>query len=217
MAKNWTVKEAVVAVKKGDKEAILDIGRRFPLLLNVLTKNIVLAGDAFVEFVECLPDYDTANKINKKLKDGVESTDDAEDTEDTQEAADDEKAAKGKQKAEKKSAKKDEPEDEDDWGEEEDEEETEDVDYSEMSAQELFKLCKSRGINAEMKKPAKHYISLLNKADKAAKTKKEDVEDDWEDEEEKPAKSKQKPEKKQAAKSKPAKKEEDDDDDEWEI
>ena len=35
MAKNWKVGEAVRAIKSGNKEDILDIGRRFPLFANL--------------------------------------------------------------------------------------------------------------------------------------------------------------------------------------
>lgn len=83
----------------------------------------------------------------------------------------------------KKSSKKPEPEDDyeddddyeeaEDWGDEDDDEV---VDYSEMSAKELYNLCKERDIKAAPKKPAKFYINLLEEADKA--------EDDWGDEDE---------------------------------
>lgn len=82
----------------------------------------------------------------------------------------------------KKSSKKPEPEDDyeddddyeeaEDWGDDDDEV----VDYSEMSAKELYNLCKERDIKAVPKKPAKFYINLLEEADKA--------EDDWGDEDE---------------------------------
>lgn len=66
---------------------------------------------------------------------------------------------------------------------EEDEEDTDlpfttpkDDEYSDMSAKELFKLCKERGIEAEPKKPSAFYAELLREDDKAK--------DDWEDDEE---------------------------------
>ena len=62
-------------------------------------------------------------------------------------------------------------EDNDDW-----DGDSEEVDYSEMSAKELFKLCKERKIEAMPKKPEKYYINLLKEFDKA--------QDDWEDEDE---------------------------------
>lgn len=59
----------------------------------------------------------------------------------------------------------------DDWEDEDNEE----VDYSEMSAKELYKLCQERDIEALPKKPEKYYINLLKENDEAH--------DDWEDEE----------------------------------
>lgn len=58
-----------------------------------------------------------------------------------------------------------------------DEYENEEVefDYSEMSAKELFKLCKERDIEVEAKKNAKYYIRQLEEYDKA--------QDDWRDDE----------------------------------
>lgn len=81
--------------------------------------------------------------------------------------------------AAKKSSKKPESESEDDdydgdedWGDEDEDV----VDYSEMSAQELYKLCKEREIKVAPKKPAKYYINQLEEYDAA--------QDDWGDEEE---------------------------------
>lgn len=65
----------------------------------------------------------------------------------------------------------------------EDEDDESGVDYSEMSAKELFKLCKERGIEAKPKKQAKYYINLLEEYDTAQDDwgDEEDDEDDWED------------------------------------
>lgn len=60
--------------------------------------------------------------------------------------------------------------DQDDWGDE-----GEEVDYSEMSAKELYNLCKERDIEALPKKSEKYYINLLKENDKAH--------DDWDDDE----------------------------------
>ena len=61
---------------------------------------------------------------------------------------------------------------EDDWGEEETE------DYESMSARELYKLCKERGIDCVPKKAKEYYIDLLEEADG------ESDDDDWGEEEE---------------------------------
>ena len=70
----------------------------------------------------------------------------------------------------KKSKKRPEPKDEE-W------EDDEEKGYEEMSAKELYKLCKSRDIDVETRKSAKYYITKLEEAD-------EEETDDWDDEEE---------------------------------
>lgn len=103
-----------------------------------------------------------------------------------------------------------------------DESEKDEDDLYKLTAMELFKECKKRGIKAAPKKPAKFYIDLLKKDD-AAKADESDAEDDdWDDEdepEEKPAKKAkekaEKPAKKPAKKAEPE--EEEDDEDDWDI
>ena len=90
----------------------------------------------------------------------------------------------------KKSARKSEPEDDeddydgDDWGK--DDEEGDAVDYSEMTAKELYDLCKERDIKVAPKKPAKYYINQLEEYDAAQNDwgdeDEEEEDDDWEDE-----------------------------------
>lgn len=70
---------------------------------------------------------------------------------------------------------------EDDWEEEDDDAA---IDYSEMSAKELFNLCKERKIECAPKKPAKYYITLLEEYDAAHEDwedDEEDEDDDWEE------------------------------------
>lgn len=271
MAKNWTMAEAVVAIANNDGEAILDIGRRFPLLTNYVAKAVAGDGKAVVALFESIPEYLTANKVQTALKNALGEVSEVEDEEEEVE----EKPAKPAKKAEKKPAKKAEvEEDEDDadeaadddyeaingsklyemckergilskcktkkkadlivalreddanGGSDSDDEAEDDEEagkYDGMSAQELFKECKKRGIKTELKKPAKYYIELLVADDNKEEA---DEEDDWEDEEEetpapkKPAKKAEKPAAKKEEK-KPAKKaaktEEEDDDDDWDI
>ena len=120
--------------------------------------------------------------------------------------------------------------DDEEWAEEAEEKPK----YEDMSAQELFKECKKRGLKAAPKKAAKVYIELLKKADAEAEEAEDEDADDWGDEddeveEEKPVKKapakkavEKKPAKKAAPKKAPAKKveaDEDDadDDDDWDI
>ena len=195
MATNWTLAEATKEILAGNKEAIQDVGRRFPLTANAIASMGNNTGA--LTLINAMPDYITARKIEAILKDGVQESDDVE--EENEETVKEEKPAK-KEKAEKKPAKKEK--------EVEPEEETADdsVDYSKMTAVELFKLCKKRGIKVEPKQKADVYIKALKAADEP------EDEDDWgkEEEEEKPVK---KPSKKAA---KPVKKEEEEDDD-WDI
>ena len=98
-----------------------------------------------------------------------------ENAEDEEEDEDDRPA---KKKSKKSFMNKPEPE-EDGW----DDEEGDEVDYSDMSAKELFKLCKERGIDVIPKKPEKYYIKKLEEYDKAQDDwgDDEDDEDEWED------------------------------------
>ena len=214
MARNYTLSEAVDIIVKGtDMEAITDIGRRFPVLAVKIAGLAVVAGEQFNDFASYIPEHVSANKVNGMIKKAIGE----EDSGDADEEAATKPAAK---KAEKPAAKKKEyldperPEVEPETEEDADDEAGE-VDYSSMTAPELFKECKKRGIKAELKKPAKYYIGLLKKADEEAA---EDSDDDWgEEEEEKPAK---KPAK--AADKKPAKKEtkkaaDEDEDEDWDI
>ena len=90
----------------------------------------------------------------------------------------------GKKSAKSEPEEDDEDDDydaEEDW-EEDDAEEV--VDYSEMSAKELYQLCKEREIKVAPKKPAKFYINQLEEWDKAHEDwdEDEDDEEEWEDE-----------------------------------
>lgn len=78
-----------------------------------------------------------------------------------------------------------EDESDDDYDVDQDWEEDEDgdaVDYSELSVQELYKLCKERNISVQPKKPAKFYIKQLEEYDQAQDDWGD--EDDWEEEDE---------------------------------
>lgn len=76
-------------------------------------------------------------------------------------------------------SKKEEVEEDEEW---EDDSEEEIMDYSGMSAKELYKLCKSRDIEVEPKKPDKYYIRLLEEYDEAQNDwgEDDDEEEDWE-------------------------------------
>ena len=250
MAKNWTLKEAVAIINKGtNQEAIQELAKRFPLTSMAIAKMGSNAGVTML--FNNMPEHMTMLKMERSFKDGVSEEADDEDVEEVTEEAVEEAAGEstedgadlnsmttkqlyelcikkglkvnkyGKPKSyyiEQLSGASETEEAEDE------EEETEDPGYEDMSAVELFKLCKKRGLKAEPKKPAKTYIAILKKADEEAAQATEEDDDDWGDDEEE---AEEKPVKKAAAKtSKPVKKEEkkpakkeaaDDDDDDWDI
>lgn len=83
---------------------------------------------------------------------------------------DDEEEEVPKKKKNSKSKKIEEDDDDVPW------EDGSENEYEEMTAKELYKLCKERGIEVAPKKSEKYYINLLEEYD--------DASDDWEDEEE---------------------------------
>lgn len=279
MAKNYTMTEVAEIFAAGtDMEAMSDIGKRYPMLAIKMSALMAKAADEVKDIFSYMPEYLSANKVNKAIKEGVGTTDsDDADVEEEQEEKPVKAAKKEKEEVdtsdtdyahmpnaklykllgdygERKACKaefgdlskasmvsflekhhgdgavEDTEEDEEEWTEEAEEKPK----YEDMSAQELFKECKKRGLKAAPKKAAKVYIELLKKADAEAEDAEDEDADDWGDEddeveEEKPVKkapAKKAPAKK-AAEKKPAKKapakkveaEEDDadDDDDWDI
>ena len=199
MAKNWKLGEAVRAIQAGNKEDIIDLGRRFPLFSNLAAQ----VNEAGMAIIDCVPDYCTARKIESVLKGDVQEAAEGEDEGAEEEAPAKKAPAKTEKKAPaKKAAKKAEDEADDDDS------------LESKSAKELFDMCKEAGLKVKPKQDKSVYIEAL----KAAKEDAEEEEEDWGDEEEEeapkkaPAKGKAKP----AAKKAP-KKDEDDDDDDWEV
>ena len=210
MAKNYTFNEAVKIIAKGtDLEAITDIGRRYPVLAHKVAVVAAKAGEDFVDLMSYMPDYLSANKVNKAIKASITESDSDEDTEveattdggaEQNETEWNEKmSAKqlweilgkaGKRKLAKSTKKADlieackkafggAPESAED--EVEDEVTESENAYEGKSAMELFKECKARKIKAAPKKPAKYYIDLLVKDDaaKATEVESDDDDDDW--------------------------------------
>lgn len=126
-----------------------------------------------------------AEKAILKMLDKAYPSDSAEDDDDDEEVTTKKRAPKS---TSKKSSRKPEPEKDedddydDDWGDEDEDDWREDeIDYSEMSAQELYKLCKEREIKVQPKKPAKFYIKQLEEYDQAQDDWGDEDEDEWED------------------------------------
>lgn len=204
--KNYTLSEAVAIIAEGkDLEAITDLGKKFPILSIKIAKLTTMAKDEFVDFMSYMPEYLTIKKVNNAVK----TTDETKETE-SEETAEEKEHKVEEPKEPKKRGRKPKQKVEAVPMEETDEAEK----YEEMTAPDLFKLCKSRGIKTMPKKPARFYIDLLEKDDKS-KSVEEEVEpdDDWDTDDET-----EKEEPKKVAKKADKKKVEDDDDEEsWDI
>ena len=197
MAKNWKLGEAVRAIQAGNKEDIIDLGRRFPLFSNLAAQ----VNEAGMAIIDCVPDYCTARKIESVLKGDVQEAAEGEDEGAEEEAPEKKAPAKTEKKAPaKKAAKK--AEDDDDS-------------LESKSAKELFDMCKEAGLKVKPKQEKSVYIEALKSANEDAE---DEEEEDWgaEEEEEAPKKAPAKGKAKPAAKKAP-KKDEDDDDDDWEV
>lgn len=258
MAQNWNVKQAYAAIKSGEKDSMIDIGRRFPLAMAALIK--VGESDAIEVFFNTFPDHLTMRKIENALREGVKVDD--SDNEVEEEATEAEETTEKPKKAAKPKAegyaamtgdqliallkekgvykdcikkmgggKKQQMLDYiEKYGLETTEEETEEAagseeetsEYDGMSAMELFKECKKRGIKVKPRQKAAVYVEVLKKADQESGS---EEEEEWEEEEpakeEKKAAPKKPVAKPKATVKKPAPKKEDpeeeDDDDDWNI
>ena len=153
MAKNWTIGEAFKAVLEGDKEGILDVGKRFPLSCVMLAK---VNAEAAVIF-DALPENMTVRKLESVLKGDIEVSDEDDANEDAPVAEKKEK----KEKAEKKVGKRGRPakkvaetdDDEDFEDEDFDDEDEEDEDEEEV----VVKPKKNK--KEKNKKPAKKPVA----------------------------------------------------------
>lgn len=151
MARNYSMKEAVAIIAEGkDFESIMDIGRRYPILMNMVTKVAAKAGDDFVELMNHLPDHVTANKVNTSMKNLIEEGETDEVEEGEPDAAE-EKPAK-KEKKEKEAGD----------------------DYESMTGKELYELLGKAG----KRKDCKEKMGGLKKDDILAYIKKYGLEDD---------------------------------------
>ena len=148
MAKNWTIGEAFKAVLEGDKEGILDVGKRFPLSCVMLAK---VNAEAAVIF-DALPENMTVRKLESALKGDIEVSDEDDANEDTPVVEKKEK----KEKAEKKGGKRGrpakkvvEPDDDEDFDDEDEEDEDE---------EEVVVKPKKKEKEKKSKKPAKKPV-----------------------------------------------------------
>lgn len=98
--------------------------------------------------------------------------------------ADEDDDEEPKKRAPKKAGKRRPEPEEDEWEDEDADNDEDEVDYYELSAKELYKLCKDRDIDVVPKKPPKYYITKLEDDDSKNEDgwdDDEEEEDDWEE------------------------------------
>lgn len=90
MATNYTFAQVVNTFAKADDvNLMVELGRRYPVLVAKACKLIALAGDEFVSFANAMPEHMTANKLNRAmLESGATVDEDGE----ADEGADDDEA-----------------------------------------------------------------------------------------------------------------------------
>ena len=145
MAKNWTIGEAFKAVMEGDKEGILDVGKRFPLSCVMLAK---VNAEAAVIF-DALPENMTVRKLESALKGDIEVSDEDDANEDTPVVEKKEKAEKKVGKRGRPAKKVAEPDDDEDFDDEDEEDEDE---------EEVVVKPKKKEKEKKSKKPAKKPV-----------------------------------------------------------
>lgn len=150
MAKNYTIAEAVrIIAENGDNEALMDLGKRYPLLTQKIARVAVKAGEDFVDLMSFMPEYLSANKVNsaiKKMLDEAPNADeDAEDDGDEDEAEEKPVKKTGKRGRPAK-VEKAEEDDEDD-----DAEEAGSYDYDSMNNAKMYKLLGELGKRKDCK------------------------------------------------------------------
>ena len=116
MAKNWSAAEAArVAFEGKNKEAIQDIGKRFPLFLSAASRG----AEGLLEIIGALhPERITARTIEAKLKEGLEEDSEEVEVEEESSSQETKKHAKSEKPAKGKKAAKVEVEEEDEEEEE---------------------------------------------------------------------------------------------------
>lgn len=175
MAKNYTMKEVAIGIATKDEMSIADFGKRFPLLTCKMAALVAKAPDETIDIFSNMPEYLTANKVNKII---TTKSDEAEDA-DTSDETDEEVKEEPKKKA--KAAKVAKTSDD-----EADEDEESEGGYESMGTKELYNLLGDKKLRKKcqeefggFKKSA--MIACLNKY-AGGEDAEEDVDEDDEDE-----------------------------------
>ena len=175
MAKNYTMKEVAIGIATKDEMSIADFGKRFPLLTCKMAALVAKAPDETIDIFSNMPEYLTANKVNKIITTKSDEAEDADTSDETDEEVKEE--PKKKAKAAKVAKTSDDEADEDDESE---------GGYESMGTKELYNLLGDKKLRKKcqeefggFKKSA--MIACLNKY-AGGEDAEEDVEEDDEDE-----------------------------------
>lgn len=185
MARNYSFSEAVeILTHHADLEACADIGKRYPLFAQMVTKVGTKAGEDFVELASYIPEHISANKVNSAIKRMLEAAEDADDEDADEEEEAPKKAKKATKEQVKKTGKAGRPKKVEEDIEDDDEEES---DYDTMNNKQMYDLLGKMGKRKDCKAKfgdLSHdsMLKYLKKyGDAAAAEDDEDVEDDEEE------------------------------------
>lgn len=180
MATNYTFAQVCKIINDGnDTEALIDIGKKFPLTLRAVSLVTAVAGDNFVDLMGFMPEYVTAKKFEAAIRSGAPAeandSDDENDEDTTATENEDAPAAKPGKKA-KKAEKNN---DEDATG-------GEAKGYDSMSGKELWDILGKAGKRKDCKEKMGgckkeqmvEYINKYGLGDAAAEEPEEDAEEE---------------------------------------
>lgn len=178
----YTVKDFVTAIRNNDNDAMADLAKKYPLPFAKIAIAVAQAPEAMADVAELIGDATTGIKMNNAARAvwGAEGDSKAvEDENVAEDTTEDEKPAEQPKKRRGRPAKK-QPEPEPVEDEVEDAEDEGENPYAGMTAPQLYKECKQRGITAKPRQKAQVYIDLLIENDNAAGADDDDDdEDDW--------------------------------------
>lgn len=147
MAKNYSLTEAVrIIVENEDAAQIMELGKRYPLLVSKITFIAAKAGEELNDLMQFMPENLTANKVNQSIKKALEESDEDtsegdEDFEDDGDEAEEEVSNKKSDKVvsmkDKKAAAKD--------------KETGDTDYDNWNNAKMYKMLGEMGKRKDCK------------------------------------------------------------------
>lgn len=143
MAKNYSLTEAVqIIVENEDAAQLVELGKRFPLLVSKITRIAAKAGEELNDLMQFMPENLSANKVNQSIKKALEEDAEDEDLEDDDvEDVEEETSKKSASKSTKNSKKPNKVDDDT----------NEDTDYENWNNAKMYKLLGEMGKRKDCK------------------------------------------------------------------